>query len=132
MENNLSGMKAAEAKEYIFGFITTLKLTEKEIHSLEGEAVKWKNRVELARSWGKDDLLKGAEKEAESVSEKLAILREEEHSLKRQITAMRGQLPGLAARERSIDADLKTAAGLCCGTVQLCPCLPWFLVFLAL
>jgi len=106
MEHNLMGMNLAEAKEYIFGFITTLKLTEKEIQSLEDEAAKWKSRAELARSKGIDDLLKGAEKEAEDISSKLATLREEEFSLKQQIAAIRRQLPGLAARERSIDADL--------------------------
>ena len=106
MEHNLMGMNLAEAKEYIFGFITTLKLTEKEIQSLEDEAAKWKSRAELARSKGIDDLLKGAEKEAENISSKLATLREEEFSLKQQIAAIRRQLPGLAARERSIDADL--------------------------
>ena len=106
MDNDLSGMNTAEAKEYIFRFIATLKLTEKEINTLEVEAAKWKERVSLACSRGADDLLKGAEKEVERINVKLAGLREEESSLKNQITAMRRQLPGLAARERSIDADL--------------------------
>ena len=106
MEHNLSGMTVAGAKEYIFGFITSLKLTEKEIHSLEEERAKWENRVELARSKNMDDLIRGAEKEIERVSSKMAILREEEFSLKSQIAGMKRQVPGLAARERSIDADL--------------------------
>lgn len=105
-EDNLSGMSAAAAKEYIYGFITTLKLTEKEIRSLEEEAAKWKNRAELAISRGINDLRIEAEKEAEKANSKLAALREEERSLKEQISAMRRQLPGLAARERTIDADL--------------------------
>jgi phage shock protein A len=53
MENNpikFDGMSAAAAKEYILGLIATVKLTEKEIHSLEEEAAKWRGRVELARS----------------------------------------------------------------------------------
>jgi phage shock protein A len=99
-------MNAAGAKEYILGFITTLKLTEKEIHSLENEAAKWKNRAELARSRGAEDLLTEAENEIERVNAKLLNLREEERSLKGQIDAMRRQLPALAARERSIDTDL--------------------------
>lgn len=93
-------------KEYILGLVTTLKLTEKEIHSREAEAAKWKNRAELARSRGLDDLVNEAEKEVESVNIKLASLREEEHSLTAEIAAIRRQLPGLAARERSIDADV--------------------------
>ena len=116
---NLAGMSAAAAKEYILGFITTLKLTEKEIHSLEGEAARWKGRLDLARtaeeprpsasaagSRGAGDLLAEAEREAERINTRLAALREEERSLKSQIDAMRRQLPGLSARERSIDPDL--------------------------
>ena len=109
MENDsikLDGMSAAAAKDYILSLITTLKLTEKEIHSLKEEAAKWKGRIELARSSGKNDLAFEAEKEAERVEKKIVGLCEEEKSLKNQIEDARRQLPGLAARERSIDADL--------------------------
>ena len=104
--SDLTGMSAAAAKDYILGFITTLKLTEKEIQSLENEAAKWKGRIELARSRGADDLCAEAEKEAGRINVKLAGLREEERELKERIAAMRRQLPGLAARARSVDADL--------------------------
>jgi len=106
MENDLTGMSVADAKEYILNFITTLKLTEKEIAALEEEAAKWKNRVDLAISKGMEDILTEAAKEAEKVNAKLAGLREEARSLKDGIDAMRRQLPGLAARERSVDPDL--------------------------
>ena len=103
---DLTGMNAAEAKVYIHGFITTLKLTEKEIHSTEEEAAKWQNRVNLSRSKGAYDLLAEAEKETEMINTRLMGLKEEEQQLKEQIDAMRRQLPGLAARERNIDVDL--------------------------
>jgi phage shock protein A len=103
---NLAGMSAADAKEYILAHISTLKLTEKEIRSLEEDAAKWKDRIELARSRGMDELLAEAEKEAEIINAKLAKLREEEQSLKNRIGFMRQQIPGLAARERSINPDL--------------------------
>jgi len=102
----LDGMSAAAAKEYILSLITTIKLTEKEIRSLEEVAIKWKGRVELARSNGKNDLAFEAEKEAEKIEKKIAGLCEEKKFLKNQIEEIRRQLPGLAARERSIDADL--------------------------
>ena len=103
---DLKGMKPEDAKNYIHGFITTLKLTEKEILSLEGEAAKWGNRVELARSRGMEELRAEAEKEAGKINERLAALRGEKQSLEDSIASMRRQLPGLAARERSIDPDV--------------------------
>ena len=106
MPENLAGMNAATAKDYIFAFITTLKLTEKERLSLEAEAEKWKSRFELARSRNANDLASEAEKELGRINAKLLELTEEERSLKSNIENMRRQLPGLAARERSIDPDL--------------------------
>ena len=106
MEHDLTGMNVTEAKEYIHNYITTLKLTQKEISALEDEAVKWKNRIELARSRGMEDILAEAEKEADKVDAKLAGLGEEVRDLKDGIEAMKRQLPGLAARERSVDPDL--------------------------
>ena len=64
MEYDLTGMGVTEAKEYILNYITTLKLTQKEISALEEEAAKWKNRVDLARSKGAEDILAEAEREA--------------------------------------------------------------------
>ena len=117
IENDLTGMSVTEAKEYILNFVTTMKLTQKEISALEEEAVKWKNRVELARSKGMEDILAEAERETERIAIRLADLGEELRSYKEAIDAMKRQLPGLAARERSIDPDvleqeLLMAAGL--------------------
>ena len=106
MENDLSGMSPSDTKEYIFRFIATLKLTEKEILRVEEEAAKWKSRTDLASSREADNLLGEAERELERANTKLAVLREEESTLKNQIDTMRRQLPGFAARERSIDVDL--------------------------
>jgi len=98
-------MSAAAAKDYIFALIAALKLTEKEINSLKEDAAKWKGRVALARSAGKDDLASEAEREAGKAEEKLASLLEEKKTLEDQIEAARRKLPGLAARERSIDPE---------------------------
>jgi len=103
---NLAGMSAAAAKEYIFGFAATLKMTEKEIRSLEEDAAKWQGRADLAHSRGIAGLAAEAEKETAKAAARLDTLREEERALKSQIDSMRQQLPGLAARERSIDADI--------------------------
>jgi len=103
---NLAGMSAAAAKEYILGFAAALKLTEKEIRSLEEDAAKWQGRAGLARSRGMSGLAAEAEREAAGTAARLDTLREEARTLKNQIDSMRRQLPGLAARERSVDPDL--------------------------
>jgi phage shock protein A len=103
---DLSGMDAAGAREYMFNFITTLKLTERKIQELDEDLAKWNGRINLARSQGKDDLAAEAEQAAGSIKDRRTQLQEEAAELKGQIEAMRKQIPALAARERSIDPDL--------------------------
>jgi phage shock protein A len=104
--DDLSGMEAAAAKDYILQFVSTLKLTEKEIAALAEDQYKWRGRVDLARGKGVEDLAAEAEKEVQRIAEKQATLENEAAVLKAQIENMRRQLPGLAARQRSIDPDL--------------------------
>ena len=101
--SKLRSMGASDAKEIILECITTLKLTEKDIASLEEDLKKWQNRLELSRSKGADDLVLAAVKEIERMEAKLTTLREEHGSLRNNIASMHRQLPGLKVRERSID-----------------------------
>jgi hypothetical protein len=103
---NLFGMNTASAKEYVIGHITSLKLTEKKYEDLSREYEKWSARVELARSRSNEELAQEAAAEAEKVRERRDALGVEIADLKTQIERMRKQLPGVAARERSIDPDL--------------------------
>jgi hypothetical protein len=103
---NLLGMGAAEAKEYITGHIASLKLTEKKYGELNRDYEKWSARVGLAGSRNNEALAAEASAEAEKLRERRDALGTEIAVLKRQIERMREQLPGLAARERTIDPDL--------------------------
>jgi phage shock protein A len=103
---NLRGMGVADAKEYIFHFTTALKLAEKKHEELSGEHEKWLSRVDLAQSGGKEDLALSAQGEADKLRSARDALAAEITDLKVRIRRMRDQLPGLAARERSIDPDL--------------------------
>jgi phage shock protein A len=103
---DLRGMGVADAKEYILHYITTLKLTEKKHGELAGEQEKWLSRVNLARSRGAEDLAQTAQGEADKLQAERDSLAAEIAGLKTQIQRMRDQLPGLAARERSVDPDL--------------------------
>ena len=104
--DELRGMSYPEAKQYIIQFISTLKLTEKEIAQKAEEAQKWKNRIELARSAVSPDLAAEAEQEYNRIEAEKANLVLEAESLKTQIDYMRRQLPTLEAGNRSIDPDL--------------------------
>jgi phage shock protein A len=113
---NLSGMSPAQAKEYILNFISTLKVTEKQIQNLDDEIAKWRSRMNLANSKDQDELAQEAEKELNRLLEKQSALAAEAELLKRQIEEMRAQIPLLAAQQRSIDPvlleqDLLMAAG---------------------
>jgi phage shock protein A len=103
---DLNGMGAADAKEYIFHHITTLKLTEKKHEELKGEHEKWLARRTLAKSRGAEDLAIAAQGEADKIRAEREAIEAEIADLKARIQRMRDQLPGLAARERSIDPDL--------------------------
>jgi len=103
---DLGGMSPAEAKEYIFNFISTLKLTEKQIKNSDDEISKWQQRLELALSKEQPELAQAAEKELQLLREKQSALTAEAELLKLQIEEMRRQIPLLAAQERSIDPDL--------------------------
>ncbi|MCL2185948.1 MAG: chromosome partitioning protein [Treponema sp.] len=105
-DTNLTGMTPADAKEYIFNFMSTLKLTEKQIQNLEDEITKWQSRIDLANSKCNQELAQEAEKEKSRLLEKQITLKAEAENLKQQIEEIRCQLPLLASRERSIDPDL--------------------------
>ena len=103
---SLIGLDAAAAKEYVFGYISTLKLTEKELERLREEEAKWEGRVKLALDNGRADLIQGAVEEREKIRSHIIGLEKEALDLKAQIGNLRQQLALLPARERSVDVDL--------------------------
>ncbi len=103
---DLLGMSPEDARAYIVAHLATLKLTEKKKAELEAELAKWMGRVELARNKGAEDLAREAEKTAERIRADLTAIQSEAAELMSQIETMRRQLPGLAARQRTIDPDL--------------------------
>ena len=106
LQDNLNGLDAAAAKEFILGFISTLKLTEKELERLKEEADKWERRSVLAREQGRDDLHQNAEEERANIVTRRAELEKEAEELRIKIENLKAQLRILPARERSIDPDL--------------------------
>jgi phage shock protein A len=103
---NIRGMGVQEAKDRMVQYITSLKLMEKQHAELEEDVAKWTSRIDLARSRGALDLAGEAEKEVERITAKYTELGEEITALKGHIETLRQQLPGFAARDRTIDPDL--------------------------
>ncbi len=103
---DLFGMNPQDAKAYIAGHLASLKLTEKKRSELEADLAKWMGRIELARTKGEEDLALEAEKVVERLRTDLVKLQAEEVELRSQIDVMCRQLPGLQARQRSVDPDL--------------------------
>jgi phage shock protein A len=104
--DDLTGMTAAEAKEYVFHYISALKLTEKKLGELDRDLEKWKARIELARSKGTEALSLEAGKNVERIRAERETLAAEIAELRNQIEYTRRRLPGLETRERSVDPDL--------------------------
>jgi hypothetical protein len=105
-DEDLRGMDPGAAREYIFHFITTLKVAEKKRAEEEAARAKWQNRAALARDAGEPALAAEAEAAAERAKTQIETLTGEIADLRGKIEKMRTQLPGLAARERRIDPDL--------------------------
>jgi hypothetical protein len=99
-------MNAGDAKEYLFRHTSVLKLTEKKCRETDEEIAKWKSRAILAASRGSPDLAREAEAETLRQEKIRDGLETEIAELKTRIGEIRRQLPGLAARERSVDPDL--------------------------
>ena len=104
--DDLTGMSVSDAKEYIRQHIITLKLTEKARDALAEQNEIWVSRASLALSSEAVDLAVQAHQELDTIRTKQAALEVEIAGLKAKIEKMKRQLPGLAARERSIDPDL--------------------------
>lgn len=105
-DDDLFGMTPDAAKEYVAAFITTRNLTEKKRAEAAEAASKWTDRAALALRKGEADLAAAAETEAGKAAADRDRLGAEIVELDAKIERMRRQLPGLAARQRSVDPDL--------------------------
>ncbi|MDR0442427.1 MAG: chromosome partitioning protein [Treponema sp.] len=103
---NIRGMNESSAKKYVLGFITTLKLTNKQIQDIDKDLSNWNSRIELAKYKGLPDLVIEAEKEVELLENRRQQLVMETDEFKMQIEDMLRQLPLLPAYERNIEPDM--------------------------
>jgi len=104
-DTDLSGLDLAGAKEYIFAFVVEVKRMEKEIAAAAADLGLWKGRIGLAEGKGMAELAAAARAKAEEIASKIAAIEAERADLKAKVARMRERLPGIAARERSVDPD---------------------------
>jgi hypothetical protein len=107
--NDIGEMRPKDAKQYIIAHMAELIGMKKEIARIEAEVVKWELRATLAAQKGIEELRTAAEAKAGEARAKLDARRREATELLDSILRMREQLPGIAAKERSVDTDLLLA-----------------------
>lgn len=102
---DLRGMSPAEAKEYIVAHIASLNIYKRDLAKLDADIDLWKKRIDVARTSGRADLEAGVTARVAELEGKRADLAAEADGLRAEIEEMKRQLPGLAARMRSVDPD---------------------------
>ncbi|MCE1205819.1 MAG: hypothetical protein LWX00_00245 [Spirochaetia bacterium] len=101
----LSKLDYQGAMELMVAYSTDIKMQEKELEPLKKEAELWASRVSLAESKALPDLAQAARERHGQIQEKIAALENSILELKLDVARLKEALPGLKAKERSIDPD---------------------------
>ncbi len=102
----LYGLDPERAQELLLAYSTDVKRYEKELATIAQDLVVWKRRVELATSKGMPELARAAEAKVAEIGDAYAKLEGEKAGLVADIARIREALPGIRARQRSVDPDL--------------------------
>ncbi len=104
--NDLTGLTENQAKDFLISHVAALKLSENALAEVEAELEKWRKRSRLALDAGQSELIAAAEREVITLSVKRDKLAQETEELRATVNELRRKLPGVAARQRSVDPDL--------------------------
>ena len=105
-DTDLSGLDPAAAREYVHGFVTTLRLTVKRRQQLETERQAWEERVRLAAAAGDDRLRDAARDRLRRVQEHCGRVAAEEAELRAQVEVLQRQLLRIRATAApTVDAE---------------------------
>ena len=96
-DTDLSGLDPAAAREYVHGFVTTLRLTVKRRQQLETERATWEERVRRAAAAGDDRLRDAARDRLRRVQEDVGRVAAEEAELGAQVEVLQRQLRRIRA-----------------------------------
>jgi hypothetical protein len=106
---DLRGMAPGAAREYLFAHATDLGLLEKKLAEKAAAVGTWRERQRLAQDAGRGELMAAAESQVSAGLAELDALKAEAEALRAGVEKMKRQIPGLNARERSVDPDLLLA-----------------------
>jgi hypothetical protein len=110
-DTDLGGMDRQTAAEYVLGFASTLKETQRARETAEQEKALWEGRVKLARSRNEELLATQAQMKVNEIEGKLATLKVEETELRRKVAFMKDELQRLKTKpELSLDPEALLAA----------------------
>lgn len=101
----LSRLDYQGAMDLLFAYTTDIKRHEKDIESLRQESELWNSRVSLAEGKGLADLAAAAREQLDRLQQKIAEIDASKAELARDVLRLKEALPGLKAKERSIDPD---------------------------
>ena len=105
-DTDLGGLDPAAAREYVHGFVTTLRLTVKRRQQLETERHTWEERVRRAAAAGDDRLRDAARDRLRRVQEDCGRVAAEEAELRAQVEVLQRQLRRIRATVgTTVDAE---------------------------
>ena len=109
-DSDLSGLDPAAAREYVHGFVTTLRLTVKRRQQLESERQTWEDRVRRAAAAGDDRLRDAARDRLRRVQEDCGRVAAEEAELRPQVEVLQRQLLRIrATATTTVDTEQRLA-----------------------
>ena len=105
-DTDLSGLHPAAARDYVHGFVTTLRLTVKRRQQLETERGTWEERVRRAAAAGDDRLREAARDRLRRAQEEVGRVAAEETELRAQVEVLQRQLLRIrATATTTVDAE---------------------------
>ncbi|MFZ3110313.1 MAG: hypothetical protein WA234_06450 [Rectinemataceae bacterium] len=101
----LSKLDHGAAMDLLFAYTTDIKRHEKDIEALKKDAALWASRVSLAEARNLPELAAGAKTQLSGLEARLSGIQASKAELERDAARIKEALPGIKAKERSIDPD---------------------------
>jgi len=110
LDTDIEGLTPQQAGEYVLGFLTTLKQTEKALAAAEEEENLWTRRVTLARTKGDEGLAAQAQARLSDATAKKGQLQVELEELRATVSVLKEKLTRIRMTgTKLVDADLLLA-----------------------